>query len=324
MEELDDSMGLDMVEVSKQSTKESKKAKGKETKVKTVLQDDEDPIVSCLRNERIEVRFIPKAGKIDNPKHVMFGGMAEGAVKTYTVPILQSGAYVNVLTNEEKSFLEEVMGLEYNALSIYKKVDNYWDNLFVRLTKQPTYLNLSNPDDYIKYKVLLANKDYIAPSLQALEDNRKATYQFVIVQEGEETTKANKNMSYTMQCYMEFGKIQDNFDILRTLIETLEGKPVAKTTKIDFLREKVNKLIQADPKIFLRTIQDPMLPTKVTIKKAIEAGVISNRGGMLYMKSDGTPLCEDNEEPTINIAARFLNSPKRQDLKFAIEAKIKE
>lgn len=319
--EIDESaLDLDMVEVSKS---EVKKSKTKKEVVKQTVEED-SPMVSCLKNERVEIRFIPKIGKIDNPKHVMFGGMAEGAVKTFTVPLLQSGAYVNVLTNEEKTFLEEVMGLEYNALSIYKKNNNYWDNLFVRLTKEPTYLDLSNPDDYIKYKVLLANRDYIAPSLQSLEDNRKATYQFVIVQEGEETSKANKNMSYTMQCYMEFGKVQDNFDILRLIVETLEGKPVARTTKIDFLKEKVNKLIQADAKIFLRTIQDPMLPTKVTIKKAIEAGIISNRGGMLYLKSDGTPLCEDNEEPTLNVAAKFLNTPKRQDLKFSIEAKIKD
>lgn len=319
--EIDESaLDLDMVEVSKS---EVKKSKTKKEVVKQPVEEDA-PMISCLKNERVEIRFIPKIGKIDNPKHVMFGGMAEGAVKTFTVPLLQSGAYVNVLTNEEKTFLEEVMGLEYNALSIYKKNNNYWDNLFVRLTKEPTYLDLSNPDDYIKYKVLLANRDYIAPSLQSLEDNRKATYQFVIVQEGEETSKANKNMSYTMQCYMEFGKVQDNFDILRLIVETLEGKPVARTTKIDFLKEKVNKLIQADAKIFLRTIQDPMLPTKVTIKKAIEAGVISNRGGMLYLKSDGTPLCEDNEEPTLNVAAKFLNTPKRQDLKFSIEAKIKD
>lgn len=317
--EIDDSIKLEDVEVKREI--KSKKGKSKAT---FQVEEGDEPQVNCLRNERIEVRFVPKLGKIDNPKHVMFGGMAEGAVKMYTVPMLQSGQYVNVLTNAEKSYLEEVMGLEYNALSIYKKEDNYWDNFMVRLTKQSIYLDLSNPNDYIKYKVLLANKDFIAPSLQALEDNRKATYQFVLVQEGEETSKANKNMSYTMQCYMEFGKIQDNFDVLRTLVELLEGKPVAKSTKIDFLKERINKLIQADAKVFLKTITDPMLYTKVTIKKAIEAGIISNRGGMLYLKSDGTPLCEDNEEPTLSVAAKFLNSPKRQDLKFSIEAKIKD
>jgi len=38
------------------------------------------------------------------------------------------------------------MGLEYNALSIYKKVDNYWENNMVRLTKQDNILDLSDPE----------------------------------------------------------------------------------------------------------------------------------------------------------------------------------
>ena len=286
---------------------------------------EENDLISCLRNERIIVRFHPKqSGIVTDPKHILYGGMAEGAVRWFTVPKLSSGLYVNVLTNAEKAYLEEVMGLEYNALSIYKKVDNYWDNLHVRLTKGDNFLNLADPEDYIKYKVLLANKDFIAPSLQVLQDFYKATYQFVIVQEGEETTIAKKEMSATMQSYMEFGKVQDNADILRVVIETLEGRPVAKSSKIEFLQNKVNKLIQAEPKTFLRIITDQLLPTKVLIKKAIEHNLISNRGGMLYLRENGTPLCGDNEEPTLNIAAKYLNLPKNQTLKFSLEAKTKE
>lgn len=29
-----------------------------------------------------------------------------------------------------------------------------------------------------------------------------------------------------------------------------------------------------------------------------------------------------NEDPTLSVAARFLNQPKRQEIKFLIEAKI--
>lgn len=284
-----------------------------------------EEVVNCLRNERIIIRHVPKeSGIVRDPKHILYGGMAEGAVRWFTVPKLQSGAYVNVLTNSEKPFLEDIMGLEYNALSIYNKTDNYWDNIQVRLTKQDNFLNLADPDDYIKYKVLLANKDMIAPSLQDLEDHPKATYQFVIIHENEEVNSSKKKMNATMQSYMEFGKIQDKADVLKTIIETIDGRPVAKNTKIEFLQEKVGKLIQADAKLFLRIATDPLLSTKVLIKKAIEGGLISNRGGMLYLKSDGTPLCEDNEEPTINIAAKYLNLPKHQELKFSLEAKLKE
>lgn len=300
----------------------------KETKQATVKSTT--ATVNCLRNERVIIRHIPKeSGMVTNPKHILFGGMAENAVRTFVVPRLSSGMFVNILTDSEKAFLEEVMGLEYNALSIYKKVDNFWDDSNengisrVRLTKQDNYLNLADPEDYIRYKILLANKDYIAPSLQALQDSPKATYQFVIISEGDETKSAKDNMSATMKCYKEFGKIENDINTLRVIVETIDGRPTAPTVKLEFLQGRINALIQADSKIFLRVITDPMLSTKVLIKRAIEAGLILNRGNYLYLKSDNTPLCEVNEEPTLNIAAKYLNSPKHQDTLFMLQAKLK-
>ena len=300
----------------------------KETKQATVKSTA--ATVNCLRNERVIIRHIPKeSGMVTNPKHILYGGMAENAVRTFVVPRLSSGVFVNILTDSEKAFLEKVMGLEYNALSIYKKVDNFWDDSNesgisrVRLTKQDNYLNLADPEDYIRYKILLANKDYIAPSLQALQDSPKATYQFVIISEGDETKSAKDNMSATMKCYKEFGKIENDINTLRVIVETIDGRPTAPTVKLEFLQGRINTLIQADSKIFLSVITDPMLSTKVLIKRAIEAGLISNRGNYLYLKSDNTPLCEVNEEPTLNIAAKFLNALKNQEIKFALEAKLK-
>ena len=266
---------------------------------------------------------------ITNPKHVLYGGMSENSFRVFVVPKLRSGAFVNVLTDEEKTCLEEVMGLEYNALSSLKKVDNFWDDSNpngisqVRLTKQDNYFDLSDPVDYIKYKILLANKDYIAPSLSAVTDTPKATYQFVIISEGDETKTAKDNMSSTLRCYKEFGKIENDIDTLRVIIESIEGKPTAKTSKLEALQAKVNNLIQANSKLFLKIITDPYLPTKVLIKQAIEAGVIASRGSYLYVREDNTPLCEMNEEPTLTVAAKYLNNPKHQDLLFSIQAKVK-
>lgn len=281
-------------------------------------------LISCLRNERILVRHIPKeGGMVINPKHILYGGMAENAVRHFTVPKLSSGMYVNVLTDKEKEFLEEIMGLEYNALSIYKKIDNYWENNMVRLTKQDNLLSLANPEDYIKYKILLANTNYIAPSLETLSDYPKATYQFVIISEGEEVKSAKSNMSVTMECYMEFGRVKDDENILRVIVETIDGRPTSKDVKLEFLQTKSNSLIQSDSKLFLKTIKDPYLATKVLIKKSIEAGLIANRGNYLYLKHDNSPLCESNQEPILSVAAKYLNNPKHQDIKLTLEAKLK-
>lgn len=314
----------ELTELPQEVILSAEKAGSVSKKKQAVINSSDKAFVSCLRNERIIVRHIPKvSGMITNPKHILYGGMAENAVRYFTVPLLSSGVYANVLTDTEKEFLEEVMGLEYNALSIYKKVDNYWENRMVRLTKQDTYLDLSNPEDYIRYKILLVNKDQIAPSLEALSDKPKATYQFVLIAEGEEVRSEKDNMSSTMRCYKEFGKIENDLQTLRTIVESIDGRPTSPTIKLEFLQTKANSLIQADSKLFLKIITDPFLSTKVLIRRAIEGGLISNRGNFLYLKSDNTPLCEHNQEPTLSIAAQYLNNPRRQELKLMLEAKLK-
>lgn len=318
---LDTMQEEELIEVPKPEAKTIKREK-------VIAKPKEEEPVNCLRNERIIVRHIPRQTgmRIENPKHVAYGGMLETAVKTFCVPMLEKGQLVNVLTNEEKACLEELMGLEYNALSIYKKNDNYWHTKTVSLRKQDNYFDLSVPEQYIEYKILLANKEYIASSLQELEDYPKATYQFVIINSGEEERKQSTNMSTTMECYKEFGKIEDDIYTLRVIIEALDGRPTASNSKIDFLRTKINNLIQANSKLFLSTIKDPLLPIKVLIKKSVEAGTIVTRGNLYYLVEGKTrvPLCEDGEEPTYNKAAKYLSVPKRSEMKFMLEAKLKQ
>ena len=306
------------------------KTQKKATKVKARIENSEDMgTVSCLRNEKIKIKFIERNNGLPS-NHVLSGGMAEGAKISLVVPKLNTGSFVNVLTDAEKSFLEEYMGLEYNALSIYKKPDeeNFWNDANpnginkVELRKGINYLDLSDPQQYIKYKILLANKNIICPSLTALKETPKATYRFVIIAEGEESKQAKSNMNNTMLCYKEYGKIEENIDLLRMVVETLDGRPTAPTVKLEFLQNKCNTLIQRDPKKFLSVITDPLLSTKALIKLSIENGSIANRGNYLYLRSDNTPLCEQNEEPTLNFAAKYLNAPKHQDILFALQAKL--
>ena len=318
----------DIEDVPKVEVHKTQKKATKQVKVRVENNEDMGTI-SCLRNEKIKVRFIKRNnGLPDN--HVLSGGMAEGSKMTLVVPRLNTGTFVNVLTDAEKSFLEEYMGLEYNALSIYKKPDdeNFWNDANanginkVVLIKGDNYFDLSNPQDYIKYKILLANKNIICPSLTALKETPKATYRFVIIAEGEESKQAKTNMNNTMRCYKEYGKIEENIDLLRMIVETIDGRPTAPSVKLEFLQNKCNTLIQNDPKKFLSVITDPLLSTKSLIKLSIENGSIANRGNYLYLRSDNTPLCEQNEEPTLNFAAKYLNAPKHQDILFALQAKL--
>ena len=133
-----------------------------------------------------------------------------------------------------------------------------------------------------------------------------------------------KRVDATKNCWKEFGKIEDDADTLRTVIELLEKRPLAPKTKIDFLQNKVSEWIESEPRKVLATLKDELLPAKVLIKKGVEKGVISWRNDLYYLREDGHPLCDMGENSTLNNAAKFISSPKNQELKFTLEAKIKE
>lgn len=290
----------------------------------------EKELINCLRKEKVIIRLINRKHRyIDNPHHLLYGGMAEGSTKVYTVPRTQTGQFVNVLTNDEKNYLEHIMGLEPNALSVYKKENNFWDDSNpngvnqVRLQKSDNYLDLSAPEDYIKYKILLANKEFICKSLQELQDRPKATYQFVIVSESGSNEMAELEMTTTMRAYTEFGKISDKKEVLSYVIERLSGRPfITGNCTITILQTKVNEFIKADPKTFLSVATDKHLLTAVLIKRAIEAGIIVTRNNLLYYRKDNLPLCNNGQEATKSVAAVFLDEPKNQELKFAIEEEV--
>ena len=280
-------------------------------------------MVNPLSNERVYVRFIPHNDNGLPKDHVLSGAKADGAYDRFVVPVLSNGRYKNVLTNNEKDYLERALGLDDNALSIYKTENNYWENYSVTIqnAKEGMFLDLSDPEDYIKYKVLLANSDLIAASVQERVDRPKATYKYELVRTVEENTLASAKVDARKQSYKEFDKIDGDYDTMRVLVELMDGRPYGTNTSIEFFRNRIDSLIQKDPKAFLREVTDPQLHAKVLIRRGTEVGALNKRGDYYFLK-DNTPLCEAGENPTLSIAARYINLPTHQDVKFLLEAEI--
>lgn len=284
----------------------------------------QEEMINPLRNEKVRLQFVPKKGGPmgDDPNHILAGGKAEGAPDVFSLPVLSStGNYKNPLTSSEKAFLEKAMNLDFNALSVYGK---FWDDYFISVTKDGISLDLSDPSDYLKYKVLLANNNAIAPSIEDMQDRPKATYQYVLVHEDEEDNLENAKMDATIACYEEFTKLdkRNDLDTMRVILEFLDARPYSATTPKPQLTSRINQLIQKDAKAFLRVIKDPMLSTKVLIRRATELGKLSKRGDLYYLRSDNSQLSDPGEDPTLSIAARWLNQPSHSDIKGILESEV--
>ena len=298
--------------------------------------EEKKEMKSCLVNERVILRKLPKrTNLVQDSNHIMGDGMHENAFYIYCVPKLQkSNNFVNVLTKEEKDYLEYVMGLPENALSIYRqpKEENYWSNAnpnglsSVTLKKRDNIFDMSKPTDYIAVKILMANKDKICPSMEEWAARPKETYEFVIIREGQESKMSKSNTDATIQAVMKLGKIADDKDVLKLVVETMMGKKYSDATSLDWLQTQALDLIKNTPKnarMFLSIMEDESLDNKVLIRKCISKGIIADRGGFLYIKDGNIPMCGDGEEPTLKMAAKWLGKPANQERLFKLQALLK-
>jgi hypothetical protein len=270
-----------------------------------------------LPDEKIQVRFIKKqSGYIKNPSHVAYGGMLEGTMVSLPAKEDRAGNYIPVLSKDEQAGLEKLMQVDEGYLSPHKVINNFWDTQTVGLSKEGLHLDLNNPYDFIKYKMLLTYEDYISPSIH--DTHTKRSYRFELVRKEDENMASKAKIDYKRKAYMILGKIEDSREALAGAVRILSGRTVS-TTNHDFLISEVGELIEQDSKRFVTLLEDPLYKIKLFIEMAISAKQITKNRNR-YASNDGVELCEEGEVPTLDNTIKFLSHDKNQDIKLAIEA----
>jgi len=271
-----------------------------------------------LPNEIVTVKFIPrKKGMAANvgDNHVISGGMLNNSTKTFRCPLKRSGGLVNILTNEEKEYLEEILGTD---LSIYK---DFWKTFSVKLFKDDASnkFDMSDPMGYISIKLLESLVDDVA--LSWAERNDKSTTQFVITRNEEVANEKKAKLDVKKDAFKLYSRIEDDKDKLVSILKLLSNAPVSSKSKLKWIQGKVEEYIDDSPAKFLSVVNDSNFETKALINKGVECGVII-RNGNKYSTVDGLELCESENIPTFDNAVRYLNSDKNQEVRALIEAKI--
>lgn len=277
---------------------------------------------SVLQNKKVLVTPVKRKGSFVPAGHENEFLFKHSTYKLGVPRQSRNGELMDPLTEEERTFFESKdsgLSLSKGDLSIYKKDDNFWKNFIVTLDKNVMQLDLNNPMDYIRWKVLLTNKDLIAPS--DAQRFGKGTYKFCITEEGAiEEAKAKKTAS-TKDAYMALGKIMDSPTKMRNFLNVYfftrkGGKTIAPNAKKEFLVTETEKVLEADVKGFIATLEDKSYDTKVLIYQALKARAIT-REGLVYTTTEGEAIGNSLEE-----AINFFDNPVNNEEIFKIKARI--
>ena len=217
----------------------------KEVIIKEVEKKEETPSTDFLTSRKITVQYVMKESDyIKDPKHVGYGGLFSGAAIAIPVPLMDNQKMKNMLTKKELKGLEFVLG---KSLSIY---GDFWKSEYKKggmfpifISKDGFELDLSNPSDYIKYKVLLASP-IVANSIDEIK--YRATNRFVMVEEGETIRREKDKVGSKVLAFEKYVEFKNDRSVLRHILRNL-GRYTSRDQKLDFLQVETAKQIEKDP-----------------------------------------------------------------------------
>ena len=276
-----------------------------------------------LPNERVSIEIVNRArGPIKDPKHEAYQLFGTATIDV-CVPQDGQGNLIDPLTAEEREFFEDRTrsGMPFDAgeLSVHnKESENYWYTVLIKLDKNKRVLDLKNPKDYLDYKVLLANKELVAPSGDAQFD--KVTYRFALISSDytEKTTLSEADIQE--RAWTKFGEIRNNRSHMSNILKNYGRRPSEESTD-DFLRTEITKLIKNDIKRFLEVAEDDLLDDKIFVNKAVRAGAIRIVHGK-YVLPGGDALANKGDVANMVNAIAFIQSPENQEIYATIKERV--
>jgi hypothetical protein len=221
----------------------------------------------------------------------------------------------------EQEFFERMLGLNKGELDTNKKrtdekgntyPDTFWQKLgTVKLKNEANVLDLSNPMDMIKYKVLMLNKNVVAPS--PTEKNKKRTYRFMIVDQEVAEVQEKQELNTKLEAFSWFARIKADIEQLKEVMWLYDSR-ITNTTNYDYVFAYVGKIVNDSPTNFLKLVQDTHKDSKLLLMRAVKAGALVVSKEKTYQFLDGKDI-----GPQLQ-AIKWLEDPEN----FAIVERLKE
>jgi len=305
----------------------------------TVLEKPSKVWGSYLRNEVVNVRPVESSGKWstllvkgqDKKKDPFIYNKVK---RSYQVPLNnhRRGGGVKMILDDierrhikkytsqysegmtQQEFFEKELGADLNVT--LRPDENFWRidrRARVTMTKEGLTLNLNTAVDMLKYLILLSNKKLISPSY----DDRllKATYEFMMVDEGKVTSKKLEDAELKAKAYIKFAEVTSSIPKMSGFIRSL-GRTIPSNNSEDWLKAEVLTVLEESPYNFLSIINHPQYANRIFIQQAVDSGAIKKMGPKRYTLDNGIELGDLTN--TIN----YLENPENQEVKMRIKTQI--
>lgn len=225
--------------------------------------------------------------------------------------------WVTGLTSEDEKALEAEMGLKAGTLSPYNK--EYWGNYHIPVPKEGIVLDISQPEDYIRYKILKASTQVVS-SREDLESEKGLFAECVMTSAKEEAAADSAKIQTKEEAFKKFSQmtVGEMRDFLMVHPDK-DGKRIRVTDRHnpDFIKSSVGLIVDTMPKSFLDTLNDKYYKGKLLVEKAIALKLMSKSGNKYFIFGEIDPIGYNIVE-----TIEYLYNPANQSVLTSLYSKL--
>ena len=273
-------------------------------------------------NEKYVIRLYKKTNRKEfvTKGHPLFGGMMENTRISLKYPVDKNGRRrADIFTEEEIEELAQDLHIPVDEFNSYS--GKFWDTYRLELTKDDKYLNLSDPRDYIDYKIAINWYPIIAKNYTERKTHPYIKYYV------DKVDNENKRLlgvaKARKEVYDAYAKYEENKYVLKYVLERL-GHITPSSTKLEVIQEMILDYIERDVYKMQAYFKEDNLIIKGLILEATESGILSMLKNKT-IRSRNTELGNivfKGEEPKIGNVAKFLADKKNSSTLTTLKALI--
>jgi len=255
----------------------------------------------------------PEMVKIKSAMKAGYFGISSYAKSVTTLGCEMSlkGSWKTGLTPEEEAYYEAELKLEKGSLSRHSK---WWSEVFndtyaIRLhNTKTTELQLDNPINQLKYKVLLESSKIANSEIERKKPN-------VLFYIDDEEAKAKSEIESFNYEFEGMGAIHKMSPEEKRGTLRLFGKKGLDTMSEMMLNSQLVLELKKNPKLFVEVINDKDLAIKALIQEFIEKKLLTRKGNY-YLHGDDT-IANSTEE-----CVDYFNDIKNQSVKLTLTSRL--
>lgn len=300
------------------------------------LQNKKILVEAAPAGDRFQTILTPGAAALNKDKPYLFIGFNNQRGFDIPINVINRGLKTQkgtvIFDQTKKNVCPDINGKpELTELEYFEKIlnrplspflppeQNYWrtgENKSVTILEGKLELDLRNPIDVIKWKILLANEDVIAANREIAKKFDTGKWDFIMRDANSVDIESVEEGLVEAQAWDYFNSIKESKEKMIKALSVVYEMEISLSNSEVSIKAALMKKMKEDYEVFNKGMKDPNFETKYLIRRLLAHKILKYDAGFMKYSYEGEPIGDINE------LVVYLQNPVNSKVLVELESRL--